>query len=113
MKIWGLLKSALPATALFAGAAWSAAARADEPILTKAPVVSAAAASPFCQDVPDFFLGSCQLAYYGVRVYGLIDTGVGYQTHGAPWDPYFPQGSSYLVQKMNREVDVDPSAKCD
>ena len=90
--------------ALFAGATWSAAALADDPILTKAPVVSAPAAPTICQGVPDFFLGSCQLAYYGVRVYGVIDVGGGYQTHGAPWDPNFPQGSSYLVQKMNREA---------
>jgi predicted porin len=103
MKKRGLLKLALPVFALFVGLAWSAAAMADEPILTKAPVASTPAASTNCQGVPDFFLGSCQLAWYGVRVYGAIDTGVGYQTHGAPWDPYFPQGSSYLVQKMNRE----------
>src|ERR1700683_4341841 len=103
MKKRGLLKSALPAIALFAGFTWSAAAMADEPILTKAPAASAPAASTNCQGAPDFFLGSCQLAWYGVRFYGVIDVGGGYQTHGAPWDPYFPQGSSYLVQKMNRE----------
>src|ERR1700683_1050494 len=102
MKKRGLLKLALPLMVL-AGATWSAAAVADEPILTKAPAASAPAASTNCQGAPDFFLGSCQLAWYGVRVYGAIDTGVGYQTHGAPWDPYFPQGSSYVVQKMNRE----------
>ena len=104
MRKRDLLTAALPAMALFAGATWSAAALADDPILTKAPVVSAPAAPTICQGVPDFFLGSCQLAYYGVRVYGVIDVGGGYQTHGAPWDPNFPQGSSYLVQKMNREA---------
>ena len=97
--------------ALLVGAIWSASALADEPILTKAPTVSAPAASTNCQDLPDFFLGTCQLAYYGVRFYGVIDVGGGYQTHGAPWDPYFPQGSSYLVQKMNREFDVDSGAE--
>jgi predicted porin len=102
MKKRGLLKSAPPALALFAGLIWSAAALADEPVLTKAPVASAPAASSTCQGVPDFFLGTCQLAWYGVRFYGVIDVGGGYQTHGAPWDPNFPQGSSYLVQKMNR-----------
>src|ERR1700677_3999443 len=103
MKKRGLLKSALSASALFAGATWAAVALADEPILTKAPAATAPAASSTCQGVPDFFLGSCQLAWYGVRFYGVIDVGGGYQTHGAPWDPYFPQGSSYLVQKMTRE----------
>ena len=104
MKKRVLLTAAPPVMALLAGTTWSAAALADDPILTKAPVVSAPAASTICQGVPDFFLGSCQLAYYGVRVYGVIDVGGGYQTHGAPWDPNFPQGSSYLVQKMNREA---------
>src|SRR5581483_8769717 len=93
---------ALPIAALLAGAMWSASALADDPILTKAPA-SAPPAPSYCQSVPDFFIGSCQLGYYGVRFYGVIDVGGGYQTHGAPWDPYFPQGSSYLVQKMNRE----------
>src|ERR1700689_5064126 len=101
MKKLGLLKLALPVLALSAGLTWSATALADEPILTKAPVASTPAASTNCQGVPDFFLGSCQLAWYGVRFYGVIDVGGGYQTHGAPWDPYFPQGSLYLVQKMN------------
>jgi hypothetical protein len=43
------------------------------------------------------------LAWYGVRFYGVIDVGGGYQTNGAPFNPQFPQGSSYVVQKMNRE----------
>ena len=37
-----------------------------------------------------------------MRLYGVIDAGFGYQTHGAPLNPQFPQGSSYLIQKMNR-----------
>lgn len=103
LKTLGLL-AALPVAMLLAGAAWTTPALADEPILTKAPVVSAPAAAPGpCDSVPAFFLSSCQLAWYGVKFYGVIDVGGGYQTHGAPWDPNFPQGSSYLVQKMNRE----------
>ena len=103
MKRLGLLAS-LPAAMLLVWAAATATAFADEPILTKAPVVSLpAAASGPCDNVPAFFLSSCQLAWYGVKVYGTIDVGGGYQTHGAPFNPQFPQGSSYVVQKMNRE----------
>lgn len=77
---------------------------ADDPIVTKAPPPAALPAqSGACTSVYGFFLTDCPLSWYGVRVYGAIDTGVGYQTHGAPFDPNFPQGSSYLVQKMNRE----------
>ena len=79
-------------------------ALADEPILTKAPVAALSTASSTCTSVWGFFVTGCPLSWYGVRLYGTIDTGVGYQTHGAPLDPYFAQGSSYLVQKMDREA---------
>ncbi len=80
------------------------AAFADDVIVTKAPVPAAATASSACTNISGFFLTDCPLTWYGVRLYGTIDTGVGYQTHGAPFDSYFPQGSSYLVQKMNRQA---------
>jgi predicted porin len=103
MKKLGVF-AVLPAAMLLAGATWTTAALADDPILTKAPVPTAAAAGPGpCDSVPAFFLGSCQLAWYGVKVYGVVDVGGGYQTNGAPFNPQFPQGSSYVVQKMNRE----------
>jgi predicted porin len=97
------LFAALTAAMLVVGPAWTTTALADDPILTKALVTSPPPAPTSCDSVPAFFLSSCQLAWYGVRFYGTIDVGGGYQTHGAPWDPNFPQGSSYLVQKMNRE----------
>jgi len=76
---------------------------ADEPIVTKAPAPAWSTASSACTSVWGFFVTDCRLGWYGVRFYGTIDTGGGYQTHGAPLDPYFAQGSSYLVQKMNRQ----------
>jgi predicted porin len=104
MKTRNLFNVALPLAALLVGATWSASAWADDPILTKAPAASAPVSETgSCDSLPAFFLTSCQLAWFGVKVYGTIDAGVGYQTHGAPFDPYFPQGSSYVVQKMNRE----------
>jgi predicted porin len=104
MKTRDLFNLALPMVALLCGATWSASALADDPILIKAPAASAPPpGSGACDSVPTFFLTSCQLAWYGVRFYGVIDVGGGYQTHGAPWDPNFPQGSSYVIQKMNRE----------
>jgi len=97
------LYAALPAAMLLAGAASMTAALADDPILTKAPPGSAPPGPTSCDSVPAFFLSTCQLAWYGVRFYGVIDVGGGYQTNGAPFNPQFPQGSSYVVQKMNRE----------
>ena len=76
------------------------AAWADEPIVTKAPAVAAAVAPSGpgpCDSVPAFFLTSCELSWYGVRVYGTIDVGGTYQTHGTPFDPNHPVGASYLL----------------
>lgn len=72
-----------------------------------ATALAAAKASPqpapaVCAGFQDFFFTNCQLAWYGVRFYGTIDVGYGYQTHGAPFDPNFVTGASYFLQKMNR-----------
>src|SRR5262249_11023070 len=77
---------------------------ANEPIATKAPAAVMATPSNACTSVWAFFVTACPLSWYGVRLYGTIDTGAGYQTHGAPFDPNYAQGSSYLVQKMNRQA---------
>jgi predicted porin len=39
------------------------------------------------------------LTYHGITVYGIVDLGLQYQTHGAPINDYFPGGSSDIVQK--------------
>jgi predicted porin len=71
-------------------------------MMTKAPVLKAVPAPAACTNIADFFTTACQLSWYGVRVYGTIDVGGGYQTHGAPFDKDFVTGASYFVQKMNR-----------
>src|ERR1700758_749657 len=79
-------------------------ALADEPIVTKAPAAALPTTSGACTSVSGFFVTDCPLSWYGVRLYGTIDAGAGYQTHGAPLDPNYAQGSSYLVQKMSRQA---------
>jgi hypothetical protein len=79
-------------------------ALADDLIVTKAPAAAWSTPSSACMSVWGFFVTDSPLSWYGVRFYGTIDAGGGYQTHGAPLNPYFAQGSSYLVQKMNREA---------
>ncbi|MBV8239437.1 MAG: porin, partial [Hyphomicrobiales bacterium] len=65
--------------------------------------VSAADAAPkTCTGLWDFIETDCQLTWYGITLYGVIDAGYGYQTQGAPLDPRSPPGASYLVQKTNR-----------
>ena len=38
------------------------------------------------------------LTYHGITLYGIVDLGLQYQTHGAPLSDYFPGGSSDIVQ---------------
>jgi predicted porin len=69
------------------------------------PVVAAPAAAVVplsCTTPQDFFLTACQLAWYGVRFYGTMDVGYGYQTHGAPFDTSYSPGVTYVFGKMNR-----------
>jgi predicted porin len=81
----------------------NAALAADVDLITKAPPLLATPTTPVsCTGVPQFFITDCVLSAYGISVYGTVDTGYGYQTHGAPFDPHFNQGVSYSVQKMNR-----------
>jgi len=39
------------------------------------------------------------LTYKGITLYGIVDLGLQYQTHGAPISDYFPAGSADIVQK--------------
>lgn len=83
----------------------TAAAAADDAMVTKAPPVAAASAPAACANVPDFFLSSCILSWYGITVYGTVDFGVGYESHGVPFNGQFPTGVEYLLQKnSNRSL---------
>src|SRR3981189_2872640 len=65
------------------------------------PVKAAAASAPKpCTDGWGFISTDCQLTWQGITVYGTIDTGFGWQSHGAPWDPRSAVGASYLIQKQ-------------
>jgi predicted porin len=92
------------AVAIFAAGILSApngALAADVDLVTKAPVTPPLPAT--CAGVSQFFLTDCVLSWYGISVYGTIDAGGGYQTHGAPFNGFYPQGASYSIQKMNRQ----------
>jgi len=93
------------ATGLALAVAGSAtAALADgAPLVTKAPVYTAPA-STSCASFYDFITTACPLTWYGVTLYGTVDMGGNYQTHGSPWDPNFPTGASYLIDPANRKA---------
>ena len=67
---------------------------------TKAPpyAVAPTAQGPVsCSSLWGFFVTDCQLLWSGVRLYGTVDLGGLYQTHGTPFDKNFPTGASYIA----------------
>ena len=79
--------------------AWAA-----DVIPTGASAATAASAPKPCTDGWGFIATDCQLTWQGITVYGAIDAGFGWQSHGAPWDPRSAVGASYLIQKQNNSA---------
>src|SRR6267143_430399 len=84
-----------------AGASCEVEAWAADIMPMKAP---AASAPKVCTDGWSFIATDCQLTWQGITVYGTIDAGFGWQSHGAPWDPRSAVGASYLIQKQNNSA---------
>jgi predicted porin len=64
------------------------------------------AANPCFASVYDFLIADpddCPLAWNGVRLYGRLDYGVGYESHGAPFNGNYPNGVNTLIKKNGRE----------
>jgi predicted porin len=76
-----------------------AAHAADLPIYTKAPPAPLAPALVSCTSAVQFIVTDCPLTYYGITVYGTIDMGVGYETHGAPYNKNIISGVQELIRK--------------
>jgi predicted porin len=51
------------------------------------------------------------LTYKGITLYGIVDIGLQYDSHGAPFNDYFPAGSADIVQKNSNhsEFGATPS----
>ena len=113
----GFPRSAALAVAIaFVSGAYATEALADEPmVITNAPAAAtepqwptpAISPLPFapptdpCKDEWDWVATQCQLTWYGVRLYGIYDVGVGYQTAGAPFNGSSPFGTTYLIHRIN------------
>jgi predicted porin len=88
------------ATVFFAFAAVMTVARADGSMVTKAPPAAAATNTPAtCDSFWNFISTSCPLTWYGITVYGTIDTGVTWQSHTAGFNRLSSFGVNYLIQK--------------
>ena len=96
MKTFGKLLLTSTAAMALCGAAHAA----DLPTYYKATPTPAAPLAPAsCTNAADFILTDCALAYYGITVYGTIDIGGGYETHGTPFNRNIITGVEELVQK--------------
>ena len=51
------------------------------------------------------------LTFHGITLFGIVDLGLQYQTHGAPISDYYPAGSADIVQKNsnNSVTGITPS----
>jgi predicted porin len=82
----------------------SAAFAADLPTKKGAPVVPE---KPNCfASLYSYFDSSptdCPLSYWGLTFYATVDLGVGYASHGAPFNGKFPTGTDEFVQKFGNK----------
>jgi predicted porin len=102
VKNFGKILLASTAAIALCGAAQAA----DLPVYTKAlpPLTPAPLVS--CTSAVQFFVTDCPLTYYGITVYGTIDVGGGWESHGAPFNGNFPTGVSELINKQNRRTSM-------
>src|SRR5271168_2633585 len=89
-----------------AGAVCATAALASDIMPTKAPPPPPSPAAPAaCADVVQFFTTSCPLSWSGITVYGTVDTGVSWQSHGTPFNPSYGPGLEPLISSnLNRAL---------
>ena len=94
MNNLGRFLLALAAVAAFL----SHAQAADLPTAKSAPAPPPAGPAS-CTNPIDFFATDCALSWYGVTVYGTVDLGVGWQSHGTPFNASIISGVEELVSK--------------
>jgi hypothetical protein len=59
-------------------------------------------AAPCFASFSDYFNSSpqdCPLTWNGITFYGRIDVGVGYESHGVPFNAFYPNGTEELISK--------------
>jgi predicted porin len=84
---------------------WSALA-ADLPTQQPTPPSAPLATSCFAS-LYDFLISGpedCPLTWYGITLYGTIDVGAGYESHGAPFNGNYPNGVETLISKNSNRA---------
>jgi predicted porin len=90
-----------------AGAAYASDASADDMMVTKAAPTVTTKAPPTpaaCGSLEDFVLTACPLTWGGITVYGTIDAGVTWQSHGTPFNGTAAVGQEYLISKNSNRA---------
>ena len=82
-----------------AGAAHAADLPTSKPAPPPPPMLVASCTGPI-----DFFTTACPLTYYGITVYGTVDVGGGWESHGTPWNRSIATGVEELVQKNSNHA---------
>jgi predicted porin len=57
-----------------------------------------------CVDPAQFVTTDCALSWYGITVYGTVDMGVGWESHGVPLNKSIISGVEELVQKNSNRA---------
>ena len=97
MLVFRILVPAVGALALLAGAARGA----DLPTAKPSAPTAASCFSNFANWM-EASPADCPLTYLGVTLYGQIDVGAGYSSHGANFNGSYPQGVQELVAKFSQ-----------
>jgi predicted porin len=90
-----------------AGAAYATDASADDIMVTKAAPAVTTKAPPqpaTCGNLEDFVVTSCPLTWKGITVYGTVDAGVTWQSHGTPFNGTAAVGEEYLISKNSNRA---------
>jgi predicted porin len=104
MKKFGLCPAMILA---LAGAVYVTHASAGDIMVTKAaPAVTTKTplAPATCSSLEDFVRTSCPLTWNGITVYGTIDAGVTWRSHGAHFNGTSAVGEDYLIQKYSNHA---------
>jgi predicted porin len=86
------------------GVAYATAASADDVMATKAAPAATAPISTTCSSLEEFVATACPLTWNGITVYGTIDAGGTWLSHGAPFNGTSAVTAAYLVQKYSNHA---------
>jgi predicted porin len=82
-----------------AGVAQAADLPTSKPAPAPPPPTLASCATPW-----EFISTNCPLTYYGITLYGTIDVGVDWQSHGTKLNAVYPTGIEELVSKNSNKA---------